>query len=169
MIKDLSESNKRSKYSLLFNKVEYYSLGFNKKRFFVRLLLFLITIFICKVLFAHGTIIIKNVEHGEGYIDLKIYTNKDSFLKEDLATEAIRKKATKGETIIPLSKIHEGQLAIVVYHDEDSNNELKTGFFWRPKEGFAFSNNYQPKRSPKFSKATIILVHGEPVVIELIY
>ena len=125
MIKDLSESNKRSKYSLLFNKVEYYSLGFNKKRFFVRLLLFLIIIFICKVLFAHGTIIIKNVEHGEGYIDLKIYTNKDSFLKEDLATEAIRKKATKGETIIPLSKIHEGQLAIVVYHDEDSNNELK--------------------------------------------
>ena len=169
MIKDLSESNKRSKYSLLFNKVEYYSLGFNKKRFFVRLLLFLIIIFICKVLFAHGTIIIKNVEHGEGYIDLKIYTNKDSFLKEDLATEAIRKKATKGETIIPLSKIHEGQLAIVVYHDEDSNNELKTGFFWRPKEGFAFSNNYKPKRSPKFSKATISLVHGEPVVIELIY
>ena len=71
----------------------------------MRLLLFLITIFICKVLFAHGTIIIKNVEHGEGYIDLKIYTDKDSFLKEDLATEAIRKKATKGETIIPLSKI----------------------------------------------------------------
>ena len=169
MIKDLSESNKRSKYSLLFNKVEYYSLRFNKKRFFVRLLLFLITIFICKSLFAHGTIIIKNVEHGEGYIDLKIYTNKDSFLKEDLATEAIRKKATKEETIIPLSKIHEGQLAIVVYHDEDSNNELKTGFFWRPKEGFAFSNNYQPKGPPKFSKAAISLVHGEPVVIELNY
>ena len=126
----------------------------------MRLLLFLITIFICKVLFAHGTIIIKNVEHGDGYIDLKLYTNKDSFLKEDLATEAIRKKATKGETIIPLSKIHEGQLAIVVYHDEDSNNELKTGFFWRPKEGFAFSNNYQPKRSPKFSKASVLLQHN---------
>ena len=169
MIKDLSESNKRSKYSLLFNKVEYYSVGFNKRRFFVRLLLFLIIIFICKVLFAHGTIIIKNVEHGEGYIDLKIYTDKDIFLKEDLATEAIRKKATKGETIIPLSKIHEGQLAIVVYHDEDSNNELKTGFFWRPKEGFAFSNNYQPKGPPKFSKAAISLVHGEPAVIELNY
>ena len=135
----------------------------------MRLLSFLITIFICKVLFAHGTIIIKNVEHNQGYIDVKVYTDKDSFLKEDLAIEAIRKKATKGETIIPLSKIHEGKIAIVVYHDEDSNNELKTGFFWRPKEGFAFSNNNTPKGTPRFSKAAIVLVHGEPVVIELNY
>lgn len=135
----------------------------------MRLLLFLITIFICKVLFAHGTIIIKNVEHDQGYIDVKVYTDKNTFLKEDLAIEAIRKKATKGETIIPLSKIHEGKIAIVVYHDEDSNNELKTGFFWRPKEGFAFSNRYTPKGPPKFKKASIKLIHGEPVIIELNY
>ena len=135
----------------------------------MRLLLFLVTIFICKVLFAHGTIIIKNVEHDQGYIDVKVYTDKGSFLKEDLAKEVIRKKATKGETIIPLSKIHEGQIAIVVYHDEDSNNKLKTGFFWRPKEGFAFSNSYIPKGPPKFKKASIKLIHGEPVIIELNY
>ena len=135
----------------------------------MKLLLFLITIFICKVLFAHGTIIIKNVEHEEGYIDIKIYTNKDSFLKEDLAAEAIRKKPTKSGTIIPLSKLHEGKIAVVVYHDEDGDGKLKTGFFWRPKEGFAFSNNYTPKGPPRFKKAAINLIHGEPVVIELNY
>ena len=121
------------------------------------------------VVFAHGTIIINNVEHGEGFIDLKVYIDKDSFLEEKLATEHVRKKAVKGKTIIPLSKIHEGEIAIVVYHDEDSNNELKTGFFWRPKEGFAFSNNYLPKGPPKFSKAAINLQHGVPVTIELNY
>ncbi len=135
----------------------------------MRLLLLLIIILSPKIVSAHGTIIIKNVEHGEGYIDLKIYTNKKTFLKEDLAAEAVRKKASKGETIIPLSKIHEGKIAIVVYHDEDSNNELKTGLFWRPKEGFAFSNKYQPKGPPKFSKAVINLVHGKPIIIELNY
>ena len=109
------------------------------------------------------------MEHGEGYIDLKIYTDKDSFLKEELAYEKVRKKATKGETIIPISKIHEGIIAIVVYHDEDSNNKLKTGLFWRPKEGFAFSNNYQPKGPPNFSKAAIELIHGDPVIIQLKY
>ena len=135
----------------------------------MRLLLLLFVILSPTYLMAHGTIIITNVEHGEGYIDLKIYENQETFLKEDLALEIVRKKATKGETVIPISKIHEGTIAIVVYHDEDSNNELKTGFFWRPKEGFAFSNNYEPKGPPKFSKAAIVLVHEEPIYIELKY
>ena len=119
--------------------------------------------------YAHGTIIISGVEHNKGYIDVKIYTNKESFLKEELAAEIIRKKATKDQTVVPLSKVHEGTIAIVVYHDEDNNGELKTGLFWRPKEGFAFSNNYAPKGPPKFKKAAIELLHGETVVIELNY
>jgi len=120
-------------------------------------------------IYAHGTIIISGVEHNKGYIDVKIYANKESFLKEELASEIIRKKATKDKTVVPLSRVHEGTIAIVVYHDEDSNGELKTGLFWRPKEGFAFSNNYTPKGLPRFKKASIELVHGEPVVIELNY
>ena len=119
--------------------------------------------------YAHGTIIIEGVKHDKGYIDVKIYTAKENFLKEDLAAEIIRKQATKGQTLIPLSKVHAGTIAIVVYHDEDSNGELKTGLFWRPKEGFAFSNNYTPKGPPKFKKASIELIHGEPVIIELHY
>ena len=120
-------------------------------------------------LFAHGTIIITNVEHGDGYIDVKVYDSKEDFLKEDLATETVRKKATKGKAVVPLSKVHEGKIAIVVYHDEDNNGKLKTGLFWRPKEGYAFSNNYKPKSPPKFSKASIELIHGKPVEIKLNY
>ena len=130
---------------------------------------FIAIIFLSLKTYAHGTLIINGVEHDEGFIDVKIYTDKESFLKEKLATEIIRKKATKDQTVVPLSKVHEGTIAIVVYHDEDSNGELKTGLFWRPKEGFAFSNNYTPKGPPKFKKASIELIHGEPVVIELNY
>ena len=119
--------------------------------------------------YGHATIIIQDVKHEKGEIDVKIYVDEESFLKEELAIETIRKKPTKGETIIPLSKVHDDQIAIVVYHDEDGNGELKTGIFWRPKEGFAFSNNYTPKGPPKFKKAAVKLVHGEPVVIKLKY
>ena len=119
--------------------------------------------------YGHATIIIQDVKHEKGEIDVKIYIDKESFLKEELAIETVRKKPTKGETIIPLSKVHDDQIAIVVYHDEDGNGELKTGIFWRPKEGFAFSNNYTPKGPPKFKKAAVKLVHGEPVVIKLKY
>ena len=119
--------------------------------------------------YGHATIIIQDVKHEKGEIDVKIYVDKESFLKEELAIETVRKKPTKGKTIIPLSKVHDDQIAIVVYHDEDGNGELKTGIFWRPKEGFAFSNNYTPKGPPKFKKAVVKLVHGEPIVIKLKY
>ena len=141
-----------------------------EKIFLMKYFLFLslILLFSFKV-YAHGTVIVSGVAHNKGYIDVKIYINKESFLKEELAAEIIRKKASKDQTVVPLSKVHEGTIAIVAYHDEDSNGELKTGLFWRPKEGFAFSNNYTPKGPPKFKKAAIELVHGETVIIELNY
>ena len=139
------------------------------KNTFIQKILFLLVLFFSSVVLSHGTVIIPNVEHDRGYIDVKIYDSKDSFLKEDEAVEAVRKKVNKGEVVVPLTKIHEGQIAIVVYHDEDGDGELKTGLFWRPKEGFAFSNNYTPKGPPKFKKAAIILEHGVPVEIELNY
>ena len=139
------------------------------KNTFIQKIVFLLVLFFSSVVLSHGTVIITNVEHDEGYIDVKIYDSKNAFLEEDKAVEIIRKKVKKGELVVPLSKIHEGQIAIVVYHDEDGDGKLKTGFFWRPKEGFAFSNNYQPKVQPKFSKAAINLVHGEPVFIKLKY
>jgi len=139
------------------------------KNTFIQKTVFLLVLISSSVVLSHGTVIITNVEHNKGYIDVKIYDSKDSFLKEDQAVEAVRKKVNKGEVVVPLSKIHDGQIAIVVYHDEDSNGELKTGLFWRPKEGFAFSNNYNPKGPPKFKKAAIMLEHGVPVEIELNY
>ena len=139
------------------------------KNTFIQKILFLLVLFFSSVVLSHGTVIIPNVEHDRGYIDVKIYDSKDSFLKEDEAVEAVRKKVNKGEVVVPLTKIHEGQIAIVVYHDEDGDGELKTGLFWRPKEGFAFSNNYNPKGPPKFKKAAIMLEHGVPVEIELNY
>ena len=139
------------------------------KNTFIQKFLFLLVLFFSSVVLSHGTVIIPNVEHDRGYIDVKIYDSKDSFLKEDEAVEAVRKKVNKGEVVVPLTKIHEGQIAIVVYHDEDGDGELKTGLFWRPKEGFAFSNNYSPKGPPKFKKTAIILEHGVPVEIELNY
>ena len=139
------------------------------KNTFIQKILFLLVLFFSSVALSHGTVIIPNVEHNKGYIDIKIYDSKDSFLKEDEAVEAVRKKVNKGKVVVPLTKIHEGKIAIVIYHDEDGDGELKTGLFWRPKEGFAFSNNYNPKGPPKFKKAAIMLEHGVPVEIELNY
>ena len=139
------------------------------KSIFTKIFFFCLSVTLSFNVYSHGTIIIPNIEHDNGFIDVKIYDSKDSFLNEEEAIESVRKRVQKGEVVVPLSKIHEGKIAIVAYHDEDSDGKLKTGLFWRPKEGFAFSNNYQPKGPPSFEKAAIVLVHGEPVIIELNY
>ena len=139
------------------------------KSIFTKIFFFCLSVTLSLNVYSHGTIIIPNIEHDDGFIDVKIYDSKDSFLNEEEAIEIVRKRVQKGEVVVPLSKIHEGKIAIVAYHDEDSDGKLKTGLFWRPKEGFAFSNNYQPKGPPSFEKAAIVLVHGEPVIIELNY
>ena len=54
--------------------------------------------------YGHGTIIFPNVEHGDGFIDVKIYDSKESFLDEDLAIESVRKRVKKGEGRIGLKK-----------------------------------------------------------------
>ena len=141
-----------------------------EKIILVNFFLFVVIIILLSLkTYAHGIIIVSGVEHNEGFIDVKIYIDKENFLNEEMAAETIRKRASKGKTVIPLSRLHEGTIAVVVYHDEDGNGELKTGLFWRPKEGFAFSNDYTPKGPPKFKKAAIELVHGEPVNIKLNY
>ena len=135
------------------------------KTLFISLVIFLYSI----VALSHSTIVIKGVEHEDGFIDIKVYNSKDSFLDEENAIESIRKKPTIDETIISLSKIHEGNFALVVYHDENNDNKLNTGFFWRPKEGFAFSNNYIPKGPPSYNKAEIQIIHDKKVYITLNY
>ena len=61
----------------------------------MRTLILLFIFLFSSSLFAHGTIIITNVEHGDGYIDVKIYDSKEGFLKEDLASRNSKKKSYK--------------------------------------------------------------------------
>ena len=49
------------------------------KSFFTKIFFFGLTVTWSLGLFAHGTIIFPNVEHGDGYIDVKIYDSKESF------------------------------------------------------------------------------------------
>ena len=113
--------------------------------------------------------IVTGIEHSRGSIDIRIYTDAKSWLKTDQILEHIVIPAQEGEVTIQLEKFHGGILAASVYHDENGDGKLNTGLFWRPKEGFAFSNEYEPKAMPQFSKAAIEVPNGDNVVVRLNY
>ena len=122
------------------------------KNTFIQKIVFLLVLFFSSVVLSHGTVIITNVEHDKGYIDVKIYDSKDTFLEEDKAVEVVRKKVKRGGLIVPLSKIHEGQIAIVVYHDENGDGKLKTGSFGAQKKVLLLATIINLKGHQNFPK-----------------
>ena len=122
---------------------------------------------ICSV--ADVNFIVTGIEHSRGSIDIRIYTDAKSWLKTDQILEHIVIPAQEGEITIQLEKFRSGILAASVYHDENDDGKLNTGLFWRPKEGFAFSNEYEPKAMPQFSKAAIEVSDGQNITVQLNY
>lgn len=55
-----------------------------------------------------------------------------------------------------------GKYALFVYHDANANNDIDTGLFGVPREGYAFSNNVRPKLSaPSFQSTHFEAGPGE--------
>ena len=82
---------------------------------------------------AHASAEINNVLSDKGHVVLYLYENKTSFKKFN-PDRIYKKVATMGTTIIPIDDYHEGDVAIFVFHDENSDEEFNTSIFWTPKK-----------------------------------
>lgn len=82
---------------------------------------------------------IKGVGSAEGKISAAIYTDQKTFLKFDKVFKATSEKAEKGVTNLVFKDIPEGNYAIAVFHDKNSNGKLDTNMLGIPKEPVAFS------------------------------
>ena len=51
---------------------------------------------------ADVNIVIQGVEHDRGFIDVRIYLDAETWLKENQTAEHIVVQATKGEVVVPL-------------------------------------------------------------------
>ncbi len=66
---------------------------------------------------------------------------------------------------IEFENLNYGQYAIAILHDEDSNDEMKTGIFGIPKEGYGISNNVKGRFGPpSFNDAKINLKESRMVI-----
>lgn len=60
-----------------------------------------------------------------------------------------------------IQSVPPGTYALIVYYDENGNDRLDLNFIGIPKELLGFSNDYQPKGPPSYSKASFILTEDE--------
>lgn len=66
-----------------------------------------------------------------------------------------------GRETYQLTDIPAGEYALLVYHDENDNLKMDKNFIGIPTEPLGFSNSYQPKGPPSYSRAVFVLTEGE--------
>ncbi|MFX0201916.1 MAG: DUF2141 domain-containing protein [Candidatus Hodarchaeota archaeon] len=96
------------------------------------------------------TVEILGIKEIKGQISIGLYNKSDDFPETGKAYKGVFVKVSKNTIKYTFSDIPDGDFAIAVFHDSNSNEKLDKNLFGLPKEAYAFSNN---ARTPSFDKA----------------
>jgi len=66
-----------------------------------------------------------------------------------------------GRDLYQIEDVPPGEYALLVYYDENNNGKIDKNFIGIPKEPLGFSNRYEPKGPPSYSRAVFVLEEGE--------
>ncbi len=110
---------------------------------------------------------IEGITSDEGKILYTIFSGKEGFPNNpEKAVKRGFSYIEKGRAHIDLD-LPKDEYAVMVFHDEDENNKLKTNWIGMPKEGVGNSNNHQG--IPSYKKSVFDLSEDTSIVIHLWY
>lgn len=105
---------------------------------------------------AQGTIevVVTNIKEKKGHIRVGLFNNAKDFLENAIDGRVV---PVEGDSaMVRFEGLANGEYAVSVIHDENSNEDLDTNFMGIPKEGFAFGNNAMGTFGPpSFEKAKV--------------
>lgn len=105
-----------------------------------KLAFFTFTLLSANALAANIQLEVSNIETLEGDVMVVLFNSAETYSSgEPLAAKKLEANANTISTIF--EGLEQGEYAIKLYHDENSNGELDTNFMGLPSEGYGFSNN----------------------------
>lgn len=111
-----------------------------------------------------------NVRDDSGQIRASIYSDPDTFRKEEKALKIASLPARAGKITLSLDGLAPGRYAVMVYHDANNDQKLNLRFGMFPTEGYGLSNNPTVMGPPKFSESVFDLKAGDNrIAIKLTY
>ena len=115
----------------------------------------------------HLSVKIEGFTSDDGKILYTVFSGKKGFPNNpEKAIKSGIAHIDNGKAGIDLD-LPKGEYAVMVFHDEDDNNELKTNWIGMPKEGVGNSNNH--KGIPSYNKSVFKLSEDKSIVIDLWY
>lgn len=93
---------------------------------------------------------VQDVENAKGHIVLAVYKQGDFTASKDGPPPAYSNKspAVPGVVSFTVDDVAPGAYTIVVFHDENDNEDVDTTWIGLPKEGIGFSNNAKINMGP---------------------
>jgi uncharacterized protein (DUF2141 family) len=87
---------------------------------------------------------VTNIKSTKGELHIGVYKKNQNF--PDHKSEHFKRviKPKIGDMNVIIDDLQNGDYAIAVLHDTNSNDHIDTNFFGMPKEPFAFSKNFKP-------------------------
>jgi outer membrane protein len=101
-----------------------------------------------------------------GSLVFQIYDDADAFGRfRDPSSEILIPSKSDGQYL--LKNVGEGELALLVYFDENDNGALDRNFIGIPRELIGLSNNYRPKGPPSFDRASLSVTDDTAIEVEM--
>ncbi len=115
-------------------------------------------------------ITVPNINPIKGEIQVSVYDNDESFLKENEESRIYRFKVKGANGKFVINDLPNGEYAFIIYHDENNNKEMDKSIIGMPKEGYGFSKNFQPGLSrPDFENCSVFMNQDVKIEIRLRY
>jgi uncharacterized protein (DUF2141 family) len=131
----------------------------------------LVLILVNGALFAQHnfSVEVTSVQPGKGYVFFGLYDNEKGFLDNESQIATAKVKANQNSVVYTFKNLPNGNYAIAVYQDVNSNGKCDRNMIGYPTEGFGFSKNYKPKLSaPNFDEVKIAIDQYATTSIALI-
>ena len=109
---------------------------------------------------------VTNFKNNHGKVMIGIYNGQENFMKKSV----FRKSSTiqDNSAKVVFENLPSGEYAISLYHDENENNKLDTGWFGIPNEGYGCSNNAKGMMGPpKYEVAKFQLKSNKEMTIKI--
>ena len=111
-------------------------------------------------------VMIKNIKEQKGTIRVALFSNEKDFLENFLLGKIV--KVSGNEAKVVFENLKPGDYAVSVFHDENENEKLDSGFMGIPNEPYGFSNDAMGTFGPpSFEKAKMKLDSDKVSTINL--
>lgn len=103
---------------------------------------------------------------AEGILILQVYDSPNAFGDFRDPVREIR-APIQADNLYRIDGIPAGDVAVLVYVDENENGLIDKNFIGIPKEPLGISNNYRPKGPPAFGRAKFTISDAESTTVDI--